>query len=116
MLEATLNNVGVSSNVAAKIPNQIPAPFSNCRRLRLATAGDDEAHTVARFVVRFFHEMYLQARRAQLAIVPNRASSVASGFPRNACRYGAVRDRSHPLEQKFDHVESSKERSAFLAQ
>jgi hypothetical protein len=116
MLEATLNNVGVSSNVAAKIPHQIPAPFSNCRRLRLATAGDDKAQTVARFFVRFFHEMHLQARRAQLAIVPNRASSVASGFPRNACHYGAVRDRSHPLEQKFDHVESSKERSAFLAQ
>jgi hypothetical protein len=62
MLEATLNNVGVSSNVAAKIPNQIPAPFSDCRRLRLATAGDDKAHTVARFFVRFFHEMHLQAR------------------------------------------------------
>jgi hypothetical protein len=50
-LEATLNHVGISSNVAAKIPHQIPAPFSNCRRLRLATAGDDEGHTVARFFI-----------------------------------------------------------------
>jgi hypothetical protein len=36
-------------------------------------------------------------------------SSVASGFPQNACRDGAVKDRSHPVEQKVDHVESSKE-------
>jgi hypothetical protein len=82
MLKATLNNVGrLVKRRRQNSASDTGRRFQMVGDFDSPPPGMTKAHTVARSSFDSFMKCTLKLARAQLAIVPNRASSVASGCP-----------------------------------